>query len=311
MPGGALTRDHGAAAPGGAPDHGAELTPADEALLRGPVPARALAWCEREAGARVVAAEPFRGGTSSAVHALALADGRALVLRRFVRADWLAEEPDAPAREVAALRLAERCAVPTPRLVAADPDGTAAGAPAVLTTRLPGAVVWRPDAVEPFLRGLAALLPAIHATRARAGRSAAVRALRARVPASRRPAHATAASGKRPSRASTPPRRTRRPSSCIATSTPATSSGPATRSPDWSTGRARRSGPRRRTSGHCRWNLARTLGLAAADRFLALTGIAYDPYWDVVAALGGFDAAELAAKPPVEEAFLAAAVSRA
>ena len=34
----------------------------------------------------------------------------------------------------------------------------------------------------------------------------------------------------------------------------------------------------------------------------------YHPYWDVVAALGGYDAAELAAKPPAEEAFLAAAV---
>ena len=150
-------------------DHGSDLSPADEALLRGPPPARAIAWCERVAGARIVAVAPLRGGTSSAVHALTSAGGRELVLRRFVRADWLAEEPDAPARELAALAIAERCAVPTPRVVAADPDGAEAGAPAVLTTRLPGAVVWRPAAVEPFLEGLAALLPAIHDTPAAPG----------------------------------------------------------------------------------------------------------------------------------------------
>ncbi len=69
-------------------------------------------------------------------------------------------------------------------------------------------------------------------------------------------------------------------------------------------------GPAAADAGHCRWNLARTLGQDAADRFLALTGLAYHPYWDVVAALGGYDAEELAAKPPAEEAFLAAAVRR-
>ena len=230
------------------------------------------------------------------------------MLRRFVRADWLAEEPDAPAREVAALRIAERCAVPTPRLVAADPEGAEAGAPAVLTTRLPGAVVWRPPAVEPFLEGLAALLPAIHATPRRARRPARLRAVRA---GGRR----AAAGGARPRRlgggvraASPPSRRPRRRSSSTATSTPATSSGRAAPSRglvDWASAAI---GPAAADAGHCRWNLARTLGQAAADRFLALSGLAYHPYWDVVAALGGYDAAELAAKPPAEEAFLAAAV---
>ena len=70
-------------------------------------------------------------------------------------------------------------------------------------------------------------------------------------------------------------------------------------------------GPAAADVGHCRWNLARKLGLPAADRFLALTGVAHHPYWDVAAALGGYDAAQLAAKPPAEEAFLAAALARA
>jgi hypothetical protein len=52
------------------------------------------------------------------------------------------------------------------------------------------------------------------------------------------------------------------------------------------------------------------VGPGAADRFLTLTGVAYDPYWDVAAALGGCDAEELAARPPAEEAFLAAALAR-
>ena len=232
------------------------------------------------------------------------------MLRRFVRADWLAQEPDAPAREVAALRLAERCAVPTPRLVAADPDGTAAGVPAVLTTRLPGAVVWRPDAVEPFLRGLAALLPAIHATAHAPGDLPpyAPYALESREP----PAGARdrgvweAAFARFESPAPDAPavflHRDFHPGNVL------WAGDAITGLVDWASAAI---GPAAADVGHCRWNLARTLGLAAADRFLALSGIAYDPYWDVVAALGGFDAAELAAKPPVEEAFLAAAVSRA
>jgi aminoglycoside phosphotransferase (APT) family kinase protein len=63
--------------------------------------------------------------------------------------------------------------------------------------------------------------------------------------------------------------------------------------------------------GHCRMNLAGTLGLEAADRFLELTGIDdYHPYWDIAAALGGFDSATLAQWTPVDEEFLARAVRR-
>ena len=62
--------------------------------------------------------------------------------------------------------------------------------------------------------------------------------------------------------------------------------------------------------GHCRWNLARALSLDAADRFLALTGVEdYDPYWDVVATLGGYDARAMEEKTAREEEFLARAVA--
>ena len=89
--------------------HGFDLDAEDERLLRSPPPPAALAWCADAvgAGARVVRAVPLEGGTSSAVHAVDVetAGGalRRLVLRRLVRADWLAEEPDVAQREAAAL----------------------------------------------------------------------------------------------------------------------------------------------------------------------------------------------------------------
>ncbi len=100
--------------------HGYDLSPADRLLLRGRPPAQALRWCERAAGrgATVAGVRALEGGTSSAVHAIDVrtAGGheRALVLRRFVRADWLAREPDTAVREAQALHLVAGIAVPTP-----------------------------------------------------------------------------------------------------------------------------------------------------------------------------------------------------
>jgi aminoglycoside phosphotransferase (APT) family kinase protein len=135
--------------------HGDDLTAAERALLRSAPPAAALAWAAAAAGgdgAEIAAVRALEGGTSSAVHALDVVDraGRshALVLRRFVRPEWLAEEPDAALREAAALDLAAGGDLPVPRLVALDPRGAAIGdgRPAVLTTRQPGRVVWEPSA---------------------------------------------------------------------------------------------------------------------------------------------------------------------
>ncbi len=150
--------------------HGFAVSPEDDLLLRGPVPERALAWAARAVGhgARVVGSRPLAGGTSSAVHALSVSSAgggvHELVLRRFVRRDWLAEEPDVARREATALEVITACPVPTPRLVAVDQDGREAGEPAVLMTLLPGGVVWDPIDVESFLRTLAEILAAVHAT---------------------------------------------------------------------------------------------------------------------------------------------------
>ena len=239
-----------------------------------------------------MAVAPLRGGTSSAVHALTFAGGRELVLRRFVARTGWPRSRTRPRARSPRWRIAERCAVPTPRLVAADPEGAEAGDPAVLTTRLPGAVVWRPPAVEPFLEGLAALLPAIHDTPAAPGDLPAYAPYRLR---DRR----AAAGGTRPRRLARGVRAVRAPTPPPAPAVFLAPRLPPRQGPlggrraspglvDWASAAI---GPAAADAGHCRWNLARTLGQDAADRFLALCGLPYHPYWDVVAALGGYDAA--------------------
>jgi aminoglycoside phosphotransferase (APT) family kinase protein len=291
--------------------HGYELTPDDRALLRSPPPAPAIAWCEEAAGARVTAARALDGGTSSAVHALDLADGHALVLRRFVRREWLAQEPDVPAREAAALELLRACPLPTPELVAVDRTGTAAGgAPALLMTRLPGAIEWAPTDLEGFLESVAALLPAIHATPIAPG-----------IP-DRRP---YALQTDRPPPWTSRPHVWERGFAVFDAPPPNAerhfihrdfhpgnvlwSAGAVTGVVDWPNASVGSPGA---DVGHCRMNLARVFGLDAADRFLDLCGgpAGYDPYWDIVATLGGFDDATFARWTPAEEEFLARAVAR-
>jgi aminoglycoside phosphotransferase (APT) family kinase protein len=289
--------------------HGYELTPEERRLLRGPVPPRALAWCEEVAGGRVVQARALDGGMSSAVHALDLADGRVLVLRRFVREAWLAEEPDVPYREASALELLRERPLPTPQLVGFDPTGDAAGDPAVLMTRLPGAVEWAPGDMERFLRGLADLLPPIGATPVGSGLPEyEPYALESHVPPpwTSRPEvwERGFAVFDEP-----PPSEERRfihrdfhPGNVLWVD------GAVTGVVDWASTSI---GSPSADIGHCRVNLAGVFGVDVADRFLTLCDVAgYHPYWDIVAALGGFDAETFARWTPQEEEFLARAVAR-
>jgi aminoglycoside phosphotransferase (APT) family kinase protein len=302
--------------------HGFNLSPQEELLLRGAVPERALRWAAAAVGraARVRGAEALVGGTSSAVHALMVEgdDGqvRELVLRRFVRADWLAEEPDVAAREAAALALLVGRSLPTPRLVAVDPDGTEVGVPAVLMTRLPGRIDWDPPEVEGFLRRLAEPLPTIHATPL--------------PPATVLPDYQPY-----PLKLRRPPVWASAPDVWLRAfallDAPAPSSERAVIHRDYHPGnvlwrRGRVSGVIDwvNTSigcpwadiGHCRVNLASELGQPAADRFLELYRAAagrggdYDPYWDIAAAVGGLDEDVDQAPSPADERFLAAAVAR-
>lgn len=130
------------------------------ALRRAPVPESVRQWIRRHAGSPVVSVRRLPGAPSTAVHAVGLADGRTLVLRRYVWDEFRTREPDAPAREVEALEYADRYGLPVPVVVAADPGGTEIedGIPALLMARIPGRAQRAPD-----VRSLAALAARVHA----------------------------------------------------------------------------------------------------------------------------------------------------
>jgi aminoglycoside phosphotransferase (APT) family kinase protein len=297
--------------------HGFELTARDRRLLRSPPPARALRWCAEAVGhgARVSAVAALDGGMSSAVHAVDLertGHVHRLILRRFVRADWLAEEPDVPRREAAALELLATTAVPTPGLVAVDETGAAAGVPALLMTRLPGKIDWEPAGLDTYLARLAAPLPEIHATP---------------LP----PAHPIPDYRPYELEAGGPPRWSAEPGlwerafEAFRTPPPARErrfihrdyhpgnvlwrAGAVSGIVDWPNASV---GSPDADAGHCRMNLAGAIGPHAADRFLArylaISGREdYHPYWDLAAVLGGFSAGHWTA---ADERFVASALAR-
>jgi len=152
---------------GRSPAHGFCDDEQTRRLLRSRPPRQALAWAAACLGGPVLSARALRGGMSSAVHLLTTRGGagqrRQAVLRRYVRPELNAEEPDIAEREARALRVAGSAGVPTPLLLAVDPAGAEAGAPAVLMSRLPGRVDWWPSDTGRWLRRLAGVQPAIHA----------------------------------------------------------------------------------------------------------------------------------------------------
>jgi aminoglycoside phosphotransferase (APT) family kinase protein len=298
--------------------HGFDLAPAERRLLRGRPPATALDWACAAAGARAVVAVRARsGGMSSAVHAIEVEDKRGhrqrLVLRRYVRDDWLAEEPDAPAREAAALRALEASAVAAPRLVAADLAGHRADVPAVLMTFLPGRLDWAPSDVHRWLDRLAEPLPIIHAT----------------------PAPAAVIPPYRPyelDKELAPPRWTRHRKAWERAIEVYLGPPPTTKRlfihRDYHPGNVLWSGQRvsgivdwvntsrgapEADVGHCRANLAGHFGLSVGDRFLAryqaLTGCtSYHPYWDLAVVVGPADS--YGDPDPDLDEFVARAVAR-
>jgi aminoglycoside phosphotransferase (APT) family kinase protein len=151
--------------------YGFDLPPDEVELLRGPLPEAARAWIREElgAGTRIVSIHPRSGGTSSAIHVVTVEDRggtrQSLVLRRYVRADWLAEEPDLAEHEARVLELLESTAFDAPCLVAVDPTGAQCDVPAVLMTRLPGRIRWSPRAIDPRMDALVDAMLTIHAVR--------------------------------------------------------------------------------------------------------------------------------------------------
>lgn len=132
------------------PPYGFDIDDELHDQLRAPVPPGVLAWVERQTKCQVIAQRPLEGGQSAAIHRLVLDDRSDVILQRFVL-DWIRDEPWAPANEVLVLDLLADTSVPAPKVIAADPHGQDTGVPTVLTTALPGAVVWDPPELDPWL----------------------------------------------------------------------------------------------------------------------------------------------------------------
>jgi len=128
-------------------------------LRRTAVSPAVRAWISRQCSAAVVNVRRLPGASSTAVHAVRLADGRRVVLRRYVWDKFRREEPDAPMREVAALGHAGGHRLPVPEVVAADVTGEEIGdsVPAILMTRIDGRAHSSPDVSQ-----LAALAADLH-----------------------------------------------------------------------------------------------------------------------------------------------------
>jgi aminoglycoside phosphotransferase (APT) family kinase protein len=289
-------------------------------LLSRRPPAAALRWAAAAVGAggRVVRVRPL-ASSWLANHAVDVADaaGRVhrLVLRRWARPGWEADDPTlTAAREAAALELLAGTPVPVPRLVAADPDGAACDVPALLLTRLPG----RPpaQAADPrrLVAGLAAALPLIHAVD-----GAALPAFhRFYDPATLVPpawsdlpglwAQVIAvAAGPAPAGASCLVHRDYHPGNTL------WSRGRLVGVVDWNFASL---GSPSVDLGHMRVNLATDLGGEWADEFLAayhaLTGVGHHPWWDLAAMVDVLPEWEPEPGPEVDrlEAFVAAALGR-
>jgi len=263
-------------------------------FLRRRPPPQALAWVERALGpgSRIVTIRRLRGGTSAAVHLLRVSGApggvETVVLRRFVRAEWLAEEPDLAEREMRVLDALRGCGLPVPDCLAADPSGAECDVPAVLMTRVTGRIELQPRDLSAYLGQLAAFLPALHAL----GTVEGLPAYRAwflshpfEVPAwSRRPELWLRANEV----ASTPPpdatptliHRDYHPANTL------WRYGRLSGVTDWVNAC---NGPPGNDVAHCRVNLSALFGVEAADEFRAayerVAGVKHHPYWDLLDAL--------------------------
>lgn len=119
-------------------------------------------WVAAEVGpgSSVVRSRALRGGVTSVVHAVDVVDAvgerRRLVLRTYAPGSFIEQDPALVADEVRALQALEATGIAdVPRVVAWDEDGTAAGRPAVLSTRLPGRPVVGGMDLDRWIEGLA------------------------------------------------------------------------------------------------------------------------------------------------------------
>ena len=269
-------------------------------LLRRRPPAATLAWAAAAfgPGSRVVSVRPLSSAWL-ANHAVEVADAAGalhrVVLRRWARPGWDDEDPDfTAAREAAILELLAATPVPAPAVVAADPGAAVCDVPALLLTMLPGRPPDLGGDPGPVVAGLAAALPRIHAVAVPSDgpRSRVVPPYRRFYdPAALEPPGWSArpglwrrafevAAGPPPDDRACLIHRDYHPGNTL------WAGGRLVGVVDWIGGSW---GPPSADLGHMRVNLAADLGMAAADRFLAvhraLTRFDHDPWWDVASAV--------------------------
>lgn len=261
------------------------------------VPSRALHWARQVLGpgARITKVERLPLGGWHINHRLTVLDTRGLshmvVLRRWARPGWEIDDPDyTAAREAHVLGLLAPTSVPAPHLVAADPDGTSCGVPALLLSCLPG---HPPSSAAPadatLCRELAQALAQIHAVGAAGQQDVpGYRLYYDRLqpaPPGWLPHQPIWQHAARIIQAAPPEpeptliHRDFHPENTL------WSRQRLTGVVDWTQASW---GPAALDLGHLRWNLVLDHGLAVADELLrcydALTGSAADqPYWDLVA----------------------------
>ncbi len=284
--------------------HGFSDDAKTRALLRSQPPRAALDWAGAVLGSTIVSATALRGGISSAMHLLVVADNAGaetkVVLRRYVRPDLNAEEPGLPAREALELEHARGIDVPTPELLGVDQTGSQAGVPAVLMSYLEGRVDWWPDDVDRWTSLLAEQLLAIHAAGLPASGTLPAFSPYAQA-CYEPPAWSTSPAvwerafevfhGSRPSGGYVFIQRDFHPGNVL------WKKGAVSGVVDW---QAACVGPPSIDVGHCRVNLF-GYGLDVADQFKStwerLSGITYDPWAEVVSIVGVLDVIRSASAP--------------
>lgn len=131
---------------------------------------RALEWVARAVGdgSRVVGGRRLTGGITSSVHRLAV-ETRGGTRTQVVLRCWLPSQSgdiEDAARlvehERRVLRGLRTSDLPVPQVLAADPTGEHAGAPALLMTRLPGRLDLMPSDPRAWLRQMVSMAVRIH-----------------------------------------------------------------------------------------------------------------------------------------------------
>ena len=234
----------------------------------------------------MVDAKALVGGMSSAVHRCWLDDGSSVVLRHIKDAEWLQREPYLIDSERIALELLADGIVPVPRHLASDPSNGL-----LLMTHLPGAMITSPSGLTERLAPMGDLAARIASTTV--PRDVHLPAWRPWAPEELAPPRGGDATLWEAA------------FEAYSDATPAVPVNPVLLHRDfhplnllWNGSEVSGVvdwvnacvGHPHAELGHCRWNLTVLVGTEAANTFLhaylAGTGGTFDPWWDLVTAIG-------------------------